>query len=174
MMTMVLWVENDPFEAAGGTAAVAERMTSAVSTAIMDEQDRGILGAAARWVGAELDDLAAEVVLADPEADRAWRSRICSGYADEIADFASSLTGREVDVIELGTLRGLVTGGLSWGDEPTDTFGVWSRMFREPGDFDEDGNPYAELLFAEVFVAPRRSRSSRGVLDVVIGRSDRD
>lgn len=40
--------------------------------------------------------------------------------------------GRDVDLCTFGPVRVLITGGMSWGDSPTDTFDTLNRIDTKP------------------------------------------
>jgi hypothetical protein len=145
MMHAVVWTVQ-------GQIRSAEAF-EAVSAAILAETDRETLKYAAEFAGrSPLEELAAEVALVDPEADRLYREAIIAGYQEVLNEFEDSLRGRDVSTITVGPLVGYLTGGMTWGDDPTDAYTHWYRLFDEP-DMEWGGNPYRYLMF-DAIVGP--------------------
>lgn len=131
-----------------------------VREALLNEQDETNLVRAASFTGTPLDELSAAVVAADPEAQASWRGKLADAYDKTIDEFISSLSNRDVTTVRIGPLLGYATGGMSWGDDPSDTYTEWERFFAD-GDSpwntdDEDepsGNPYGGLIFRTLFLS---------------------
>lgn len=165
MILYTLWTDGNP--------VTPDPAVQAVRAALAAETDQDRLAAAARFVGADLDDLAAAVVAGDPAALASWRVKIGDGYAARIADLISSLDRRDVTSISVGPLIGYATGAPSWGDSPTDTYDVWSQFFDQDSYDPEDvpRNPYADEVYRALFLSPHPRYAKAGdrvVAEVVL------
>jgi hypothetical protein len=97
--------------------------------------------------GNELDEkLYIDVMLCDPKLKETWAESIIEYYNNLIDEVESTLKSREVAALRIGkNILGYITGGMSWGDSPTEAFDSWFKLFRE---YDDDwcGNPYSEKI----------------------------
>lgn len=95
------------------------------------------------------DELAVEVMLVSNDGTKeAWAEEIAQSYRMYFNTLKESLGSREVVEIHLGDLVGYATGGMSWGDTPTDCMNTWDGLL-----FDSDpewGNPYADMCYASL------------------------
>lgn len=143
MIATVLWTENGKL--------YKEQALAALRAVIDAETDYDMLYEAAVYVGADVDELAIEVILADPEADASWRAKILTGYEKVIDKLEESFRSRDVSTIALDPLVGYITGGLSWGDTPTDSMDLWEKILWED-DPDSRAHPYASVLYRHLLV----------------------
>lgn len=121
------------------------------------ENDRTSFEAVASWVGVSpTNDLAAEVTWSLPDKREEWRSAVRDRYRESIAEVIEPFGGhRQVSVWQLGGLRAYITGGLPFGDSPTETFDVWEEFFRheaDAADLDIPHNPYAGIIWRAIAV----------------------
>lgn len=158
MTLFVLWAEKGVVDHA--------KALELVSAAIQAESDGDILDLAAKFVGVPLEPLAREVVRVEPATGSAWRDAIVAGYATAITNFKTSLRHRDVTQIFVGDMIGYSTGGVSWGDAPTETYSEWSQFFQENSDDEYDEyddlivNPYSDLIHDAMFIPRGRIRTS--------------
>jgi hypothetical protein len=155
MITWTLWAETDPTTRADEVlAAVGEALAAA---------DLADLLATARFVGIELDDLTVQVLRADPTTHADFAAKTTIAYGPVLEDFLDTFTGRGVNTMRLGPLTGFVTGGLSYGDSPTDTYNRWETFFTSEADEWDDEeddmygayrNPMANLVASILFISP--------------------
>jgi hypothetical protein len=154
MVLFTLWSETkDP---------TSSEAVKAVRKALQAENDLEALNRAAGFVGADLDDLATAVVVADPAAMKSWKQKIVTGYHEAIDNFLDTLTNRDVTTIHVGSLIGYSTGGLTWGDSPTDTYDAWARFLEATDENDEPLNPYGALIYDALFVTWSERYTSPG------------
>ena len=73
-------------------------------------------------------------------------TRRASGVGIPVRKGGEDVKSREVDTLRIGPLHGWATGGLSWGDLPTEAMDCWHRTIMTSGDDDYD-NPYADLCY---------------------------
>lgn len=108
------------------------------------ETDHEVLMDLCEYVGLDYDTLALEVALADDEAREAMYNAVEGHFRREFENLRETFDWRDVSCLTLGDVWLMVTGGMSYGDDPTETFAVWNRLldpFYEPG---YGKNPYAE------------------------------
>ena len=67
----------------------------------------------------DVDDVKLAVVLNMIQAVKSFRCLVNNG-------------SREIEIFEIKKRRMCITGGMSWGDDPTDAFGVFSRIVDMP------------------------------------------
>lgn len=137
MIAEILWTENGEL--------AKDKTLQMLRAAIDAETDWDTLYEAARYANADVDELAREVILADPVANASWRAKIVDGYAQRIDELTQSFRSREVTTITLGPLIGYLSAGLSWGETPTEVMDEWNTIL-----FDDDpetrAHPYTHLL----------------------------
>ncbi len=75
-----------------------------------------------------------------------WNGRVASEFFDPMVDdFLASLFTDEVNDVSIGNLTGFVVGGMSGGEDPTETWSLWNNVIY---DSDPDwGNPYADECY---------------------------
>lgn len=159
LLVSVLWSDGKPLSADKGIAAVRE--------VLFVETDLEILNAAAEFVGLKgLDDLTAAVLLADEDARISYCEKILSGYKETIETFIDRLNSRQVNQIHFGDCIGYVTGGMSWGDSPTDVFEEWEQLFYNDEESGGSWNPYKNTLYKSFFIAPNKQWAMAGDVTV--------
>lgn len=136
MIVSGMWFDGEP---------KVEQAKAAIAEAIRTEPYAHVLEAAADFMLIELYDdehmgELIEAVAANEGVTSQARARLVSNYHDLLDEFAATLDSREVAWWSYGSVRLYLTGGMSWGDSPSEAMDVWDRVF-----WDEE-NPYAHLL----------------------------
>lgn len=128
-----------------------ENAVKVVRETALAETDPDMISALNSFAGGDYieDELAIEVMLVSNDGTKeAWADEIAENYRTHFLQLEKTLNSREVVELHLGDLVGYVTGGMSWGDTPTDAMDVWGSLL-----FDSDpdyGNPYGDICYASL------------------------
>ena len=76
---------------------------------------------------------------------------IKDAHRQMIKDITDSLNSNDVTMLHIPGYVEFITGGLSWGDSPTETHELWYSLL---GDNEEGPNPYAAWLESKISVVP--------------------
>ena len=68
-----------------------------------------------------------------------------------IQDIRASLDYNDVTMLRIPGYGEFITGGLSWGDDPTETHALWYSLL---GENEEGPNPYSVWLDSKISVVP--------------------
>lgn len=153
----------------GTREELLDNLRGKITELVNETSDRDVLLAAALHADTiPADDLATEVIFSDVGALSAWKNKISDGYVSLVAKILDSLDNRDVNSFTLGELACYVTGGMSSGDDPTDTFAEWYYFFHRPfenwGDEDDVEDPFREVLIDSISFYPKFKYSEDGKL----------
>lgn len=154
MAVIMLWVE--------GTEPDINKGVQAVRDALDIETDREKINWAAAYAGCpDLDELTWAVIDADPHARASFLDKIADGYRTALTYFIKTLTAADVARINVGPLTCYVTGGMSYGEDPTYSFSEWRGFFETRDDTLYD-NPYGAEIHNAMFVRFDPNNASPG------------
>lgn len=78
-------------------------------------------------------------------------------YRGMIKNINESFDYRDVACLSIPGYTQFLTGGPSWGDDPTETYVLWSRLL---ADDEDDPNPYASWLESKISTMPSFTNST--------------
>lgn len=155
LLVTVLWTDGKPLDEGKAVEAVRQ--------VLFKETDLEVLNAAAEFLGlSPLEDLAGAVIFADEVAKAAYFEKLLAEYRKTIKVFVDGLSSRQVSTITFGGCLGYVTGGMSWGDAPTDKFDEWQEILFNDGETGLLWNPYRNEIYRSLFIAPDKRWAMAG------------
>jgi len=162
MLLLTLWVENDQKK------LPTQKTLDLLRNLLTNETNPDTLQDAADYVGvghrdSELNELAREARRHDPEMHTAWINAILDGYKNNLEELEKSLDNRDVAQSTLGNLTSYSTGGISWGDSPSDTYDHWYSLLYDPYEPGYGGNPYAEEIYQTLFILANPNWVKQGI-----------
>lgn len=157
LIVSVLWTDQEELK----VSIAVDRIRASLAEYGLDEVDE-LLVAHEFAFDSGVDELAVEVLRADPVALESFKERLLRGYEAKLEEFVAGLSSREVNKLAVpGGLWCYVTGGMSYGDSPTDAMDEWDAfLFRRKdsadAEFGELYNPFADAVFAAWFVTDEK------------------
>lgn len=124
-----------------GNEIDAEKAKAQIEKIVRAETNHERLAEAAEFLGIEdRSDALADIVAEATGLISSTRREIIQQYQSMAEEVAYSVNSREVTGWRFGEATIYFTGGMSWGDDPTEVFGLWYRAL------DDEENPYRHEL----------------------------
>jgi hypothetical protein len=119
---------------------------------ILAETDVDVLNQAHLYLfGKEIDPLTLAVI--KQVEGKTICDSLVNGYMKRIYELENSFNSQEVTTVRLGKdIIGYATGGLSWGDNPTEAQDDWYEFLFSGENDDDEGNPYGYAIYSMLFI----------------------
>lgn len=162
MITMTIFLRK------GNNKELLDGLRSVLEEKITATEDKSVLFAAAEHANClPANELAKEVICADPAAFRSWKNQIIDGYILLVTEVLESFTNRDVNMFSLGELSYYVTGGMSNGDSPSETYDIWDSFFNHEYNIWEETDvldPFRKVLVDSISFWPVFTYNAQGKL----------
>ena len=144
MMLDILWTKDGKIDKEYAEVKLKEL--------ILAETDLEVLNQAHNYLfNKDIDPLVLAVIT--QIEGRTICALLLRGYMEKIYALESSFQSKEVTTVHLSQdIIGYATGGLSWGESPTQTQEDWSQFLFSGENGDGNGNPYGYAIYEMLFI----------------------